>query len=317
MYEGQTSQEVKPGPLPTRRSLLKAGGALALGAGAVALAACTSNAPGGATDPTAAAESALDRWVRDKQALFGIDLSFPPFGFKDSNGKPAGVQVEQMQALANSAGVKAVFVDTPFDQLIAACVAGKFDVGEPLTPIPTRSLKVQFADFPCFYEGNLAVLKPSSTVTQPSQLNDSNVKIAIEQGSAQEYSTRLLFPKAQIVSLTTITDMANEVDTGRADAMVVGDGATQQALKAHPNLKILPTGALFVDSDTFWCRLGDYKLTSYMTNFLRYECGHGLLTEIWDRYVGQSALKLGVPVTYVGTGGEGRTVNPDGKVSVL
>src|SRR5690348_12742667 len=74
--------------LPSRRSLLKMGGAAALGVGAYALAACESSTAPGTSGQAAGESSVLDKWISTKTAKLGVDLTFPPIQFKDSSGKP-------------------------------------------------------------------------------------------------------------------------------------------------------------------------------------------------------------------------------------
>src|SRR2546428_6660002 len=89
-----------PSALPSRRSLLKLGGAAALGAGAWALAAGeTSTSSPGTTASAAGENSVLDKWISTKTAELGGDPTFPPIQVKDSSGKPTGYQIELTEAV--------------------------------------------------------------------------------------------------------------------------------------------------------------------------------------------------------------------------
>jgi len=110
----------EPSALPSRRSLLKLGGAAALGAGAWALAACeTSTSSPGTTASAAGENSVLDKWISSKTAKLGVDLTFPPIQFKDSSGKPSGYQMELTEAMMADLGVTPQYVEIPFGQLFA------------------------------------------------------------------------------------------------------------------------------------------------------------------------------------------------------
>src|SRR5215475_798075 len=113
--EKEMQPEIAPG-LPSRRSLLKLGGAAALGATAWAIAACEQSTPG--TNATAAGEnSVLDKWISSKKAKLGVDLTFPPIQFKDSAGKPTGYQMELTLRMMSDLGVTPEWVEIPFGQL--------------------------------------------------------------------------------------------------------------------------------------------------------------------------------------------------------
>jgi ABC-type amino acid transport substrate-binding protein len=294
--------------LPSRRSLLKLGGSAALGLGAYALAACeTSNSSPGTTAGAAGESSVLDKWLSTKTAKLGVDLTFPPIQFKDSNGKPTGYQMELTEAMMADLGVTPTYVEIPFGQLFAGLVAGKFDMmGISATILPSRALKGLFSNFPVFYESIVVLLNPSSNVTTSSQLDGK--KIAVLQGSSQEFSSKLLFPNATFSPFAQLADAVNEVATGRADATVLSEFDVDDSLKAHPNLKLLSGPPLWVDANTYLMPLGDYKLQAWVNNWLRYNATHQRLTSLWKKWLGPGLQKYKLLTYGVGPGTEPEVV---------
>jgi polar amino acid transport system substrate-binding protein len=290
--------------LQSRRSLLKLGGAAALGAGAWAFAACqqSSSSPG-TTASAQGSESVLDKWISSKTAKLGVDLTFPPIQFKDSSGKPTGYQMELTEAMMSDLGVTPQYVEIPFGQLFAGLVAGKFDMmGISATILPSRSLKGLFSSFPVFYESIVVLLKPGSTITSSSQLDGK--KIAVLQGSSQEASSHLLFPNASFSPFAALADAVNEVATGRADATVLSEFDVDDSLKAHPDLKLLAGPPLWVDANTYLMPLGDYKLQAWVNNWLRYNATHQRLVSSWKKWLGPGLQKYHLTTYGVGPGTE-------------
>jgi ABC-type amino acid transport substrate-binding protein len=290
--------------LPSRRSLLKLGGATALGAGAWAFAACqqTASQPG-TTASAQGSESVLDKWLSSKTAKLGVDLTFPPIQFKDSSGKPTGYQMELTQAMMTDLGVTPTYVEIPFGQLFAGLVAGKFDMmGISATILPSRALKGLFANFPVFYESIVVLLKPGSTITSSSQLDGT--KIAVLQGSSQEASSKVLYPKASFSPFAQLADAVNEVATGRADATILSEFDVDDSLKAHPDLKLLSGPPLWVDANTYLMPLGDYKLQAWVNNWLRYNATHQRLVSSWKNWLGPGLQKYHLTTYGVGPGSE-------------
>jgi polar amino acid transport system substrate-binding protein len=290
--------------LPSRRSLLKLGGAAALGAGAWAFAACqqSSNSPGTGASAQGS-ESVLDKWISSKTAKLGVDLTFPPIQFKDSSGKPTGYQMELTEAMMSDLGVTPQYVEIPFGQLFAGLVAGKFDMmGISATILPSRSLKGLFSSFPVFYESIVVLLKPGSTITSSAQLDGK--KIAVLQGSSQEASSHLLFPNASFSPFAALADAVNEVATGRADATVLSEFDVDDSLKAHPDLKLLAGPPLWVDANTYLMPLGDYKLQAFVNNWLRYNATHQRLVSSWKKWLGPGLQKYHLTTYGVGPGTE-------------
>ncbi|HYR49099.1 MAG TPA: ABC transporter substrate-binding protein [Candidatus Eisenbacteria bacterium] len=290
-------------PLPSRRELLKLGGSAALGLGAFAIAACEQSNPG--TTAGAADASVLDKWISSKKAKLGVDLTFPPIQFKDSAGKPTGYQMELTEAMMADLGVTPEYVEIPFGQLFAGLVAGKFDMmGISATILPSRALKGLFASFPVFYESIVVILKPGSTVTAADQLNKSGTKIAVLQGSSQEFSSKLIFSSASFSPFAQLADAVNEVATGRADATVLSEFDVEDSLKAHPTLKLLAGPPLWVDANTYLMPLGDYKLQAWVNNWLRYNATHQRLTSLWRKWLGPGLEKYHLLTYGVGPGSE-------------
>jgi len=58
----------------------------------------------------------------------GLEGTYPPFNYKDEQGKLAGFDVEIAQALAERMGLKAEFTPTEWSGILAGLQAGKYDV---------------------------------------------------------------------------------------------------------------------------------------------------------------------------------------------
>ncbi len=291
--------------LPSRRSLLKLGGSAALGLSAYALAACQGSTSPGTTGQADTGTSVLDKWISTKTAKLGVDLTFPPIQFKDSSGKPTGYQMELTEAMMADLGVTPQYVEIPFGQLFAGLVAGKFDMmGISATILPSRALKGLFANFPVFYESIVVLLKPGSKITSSDQLNASGVKIAILQGSSQEFSSKALFPNAAFSPFAGVADAVNEVATGRADAVVLSEFDVDDSKKAHPDLQILSGPPLWVDANTYLMPLGDYKLQAWVNNWLRYNATHQRLVAAWTKWLGPGLQKYHLTTYGVGPAAE-------------
>ena len=177
-------------------------------------------------------------------------------------------------------------------------------MGISATILPSRALKGLFASFPVFYESIVVILKPGSTITAADQLNKSGTKIAVLQGSSQEFSSKLIFSSASFSPFAQLADAVNEVATGRADATVLSEFDVEDSLKAHPTLKLLAGPPLWVDANTYLMPLGDYKLQAWVNNWLRYNATHQRLTSLWRKWLGPGLQKYNLLTYGVGPGSE-------------
>jgi len=285
----------------TRGDLLKAGGLAALGAAGIA---SLAGAPvAGAARAANSSGSILDKWQSEKKARLGVDLSFPPLQFIDpKTKKPSGYMVELTEMMMSDLGVTPQWVQTPFAQLFAALAAGKFDmVGIAATILPSRALQGWFADVPAFYESNVVLVKKSS---KAHSLNDlSKARFAVLQGSSQQASGQVIFPRASFKALATESDAATEVSVGRADAAIFSEFSTGSILQNNKNLRTLGGPPLFVDANTYFMPKGDIDLWQWVSNWMRYQSAHQTMAGLWKKWVVPPARKFHLATSLVGTDG--------------
>jgi polar amino acid transport system substrate-binding protein len=280
----------------SRGDLLRAA---VLGAGATALV-------GGAAPALAASRadgSVLDKWRREKKARLGVDLSFPPLQFIDpKTKKPSGFMVEITELMMKDLGVKPDYVQTPFAQLFAGLAAKKFDmVGIAATILPSRALQGWFAGVPVFYESNVVLVNKKSKARGLGAL--STATFAVLQGSSQQASAAIIFPRAKIKGFASESDAATEVSVGRADAAIFSEFSTGSILSKDKKLRTLGGPPLFVDANTYFMPTGDAKLWEWVTNWLRYQSTHQTMAGLWKKWVGPSLRKYHLQTQLVGTNG--------------
>jgi polar amino acid transport system substrate-binding protein len=295
MEEKTTSVDSAVDVKADRRGFMK-GAAIALGAGAVG--ALTPSSAGAVTaePPVARADgdSLLQKIISSKKIRFGVDLGFPPLQYKTSNGTPTGYIVDLSTMLAQSLGATIEWVEVPFANLFAQQAAGRFDMsGISATIRPDRAQRVLFAGAPSFVESNVVLLKPGAGISRLSQLNSSNVTIAVVVGSSQEAAAKILYPRATLKRLTNQEALA-DVAAGRSDCMIVGEFSVAGAIKANPNVKVLKGDPVFVDENSYFMPLGEHELKHYVDTWLRYQTSHNELGALWDKYIGTDARKLGL-----------------------
>lgn len=285
----------------TRSGLIRAGGIAAIGtAGALAL---TNGASAARTVRTASNSSILDKWVSSKKARLGVDLTFPPLQFIDpKTKKPSGYIVELTELMMSDLGVTPEWVQTPFAQLFAALAARKFDmIGIAATILPSRALQGYFADVPAFYESNVILVKNTSSAHNTSQL--TTAKFAVLQGSSQQASGQVIFPKASFKAMASESDAATEVAVGRADAAIFSEFSTGSLLSQNKNLRTLGGPPLFVDANSYLMPLGDEKAHHWISNWMRYQSAHQTMASGWKKWVVPPSVKYHLATSVVGTNG--------------
>ena len=109
----------------------------------------------------------------------------------------------------------------PFAQTFAALASGRFDmIGSFVTMLPSRSLRGAFAGFPTYYQQSLAYLKPGNEIQRLSDLNNSSVSIACQQGTSEETTATRCSRTPISRRSPQITDAFGALGTGRVDCLI-------------------------------------------------------------------------------------------------
>lgn len=288
--------------IQSRRALLL-GGAVTAGAG-MALASSLSSEASAQT----ANEPVIDKWIKNKKIVVGYEFGTPPMQFRDpSTNEPTGYTIELMKLMAADLGdgIGIEYVEVPFGQLFALLESGRCDMIEPVTKLPARALRGDFTEVPAFYAPVYVLLKQSSTIQKPEELNSEKVRFAVLQGTSQLAVAKRRFPKAQFAAFPSATDAINEVASGRADASVQSSSSVVRALDAGARFKLLPTGPLFLESGSYFIRQGDPRSLNWLNNFMSYHAALGTLEGLYEQFVGvASREKYKLQTVAVGPGGQ-------------
>jgi len=204
--------------------------------GVTVVAALLMTACGSSDDSSGDAGSApkVDNGLMTEGTLVvGMNLQFKPEMYLD-NGQPAGYDVDLLNALATSLGVKLDIKNLDFNGLIPGLQSKQFDlVSVGLTPNPEREKVIDFSRSYVPYSSILAV---NSSYTGPETIDAFNTPattITALQGSSGETLAKTSFPKAKVQGLADQNATLLQVRTGRAQGAVLEDYILAQYLKTN------------------------------------------------------------------------------------
>lgn len=297
----------------SRRRVL--GGLAGLTAGALTLGACTGDEEGATEDVAAptgaqaagegsAAQSSggslLDQIASEGRVRLAVDLGFAPLQFRDpETDEPTGFSIEVMKLLMAELEAEIEWVEIPFAQLVPAVETGRADMsGIAATHLPSRARSVAFSRWPTFIESNMIVVSSDARgrISALEDLNNPDVRIAVQVGSSQADQVPRLVPDATYVELEQ-AQAQQEVSSGRADALISSEfallsGSGDLDLE---NVEVLDVPPLFSDINTFFMPLEDYKLHAFVDNFLMFITQRGTLAELWAEWIADDTQReLGV-----------------------
>lgn len=213
----------------------------------------------------------------------GMTLQFKPEMYLQ-NGKPAGYDVELLDALAKKMGVQLKIDNLAFTGLIAGLVSKKFDmVSVGLSPTPAREKSVTFSRAYVPYALILAVPVNTTTPATVAAWNSSSQTITALQGSTDQQLAEQMFPKAKVVGYSDDTTALLQVATGRASAAVVEDYILAEFSKSNPGKLKQAAFAkpLNVQYGSYAVQKGNTALANYLNSFICGEQKNGGLAMIY------------------------------------
>ena len=204
----------------TRRSLAKlATVALLVGAGAL----------------TAAQANQLEDIQKRGEITIGTEGTYAPFTFHNDDDVLTGYDVEVGRAIAKALGVKAKFVETPWDGMIAGVDAKRFDIAiNQVTPNPEREQKYLFS-VPYMYDHGVLIVKKGNDKIK--SLQDAK-GLTAAQGLSSNWTAYSQKLGANLVNAPGSSEAFNLVETGRADFTMNSGLAFADYLTKKPNARL-------------------------------------------------------------------------------
>jgi len=179
-------------------------------------------------------ETAWARINRTKVLRIGAVAGAAPYYHKDlASGEWQGFMIDFAKSLAATLGVKLEIVETTWGNAVLDLQSNKLDVFFGLNPTPARALVVDFSE-PLFNNAFVLLARKDFAPKTWAELDDPNVKIAVDIGSSHDQMVTKTCPKAQIIRLEKSADATLAVQMGRADAQVLVTVLALTAVSKNP-----------------------------------------------------------------------------------
>lgn len=177
-------------------------------------------------------KGALDKIQSEKVMNVGIEGAFPPFNYFNDKNQLEGFDVDITNEMASRMGVKANFIATPWDSILAGLLSKKYDIIiSSMTITDERKEKVDFTQ-PYYRTGAQLFVPDNSTIQDPTKLQ--GVKIGVSIGTtfeqkADELGAEMVTYKSDLL---TFEDMKNGRVEGVITDKVVGAAIIKE--KGYP-----------------------------------------------------------------------------------
>ena len=215
---------------------------------ALSLVACGNDAPpadDGADAPDDAVVENTYNTLTPGVLTVATSPDFAPYEFYvvDESGEYqlAGFDMALAQYIADYLGLQLEVIPMDFDGTLAELAAKTVDLSlAGYSPDPSRMDKMDFSDL--YYEGGQAFVTVKDKADMFTSLEDTNkaeLTIGAQNGSIQMDLANENSPKADIVSLTKVTDIIAELIAGKLDGAYIETVVAETYAINYPELAIV------------------------------------------------------------------------------
>jgi len=168
---------------------------------------------------------------------------FAPYEFYhiDENGEPqlAGFDMAIAQRIADELGLELEVVPMDFDGILMELQSGNVDLGiSGFSPSPERAEVFDFSDL--YYMGGQSFCVNAANADKYENYEAfAGLPVGAQTGSIQYELAQANTPDANIIGLAKVTDIVNELITGKLEGAFIETAVAEQYAKNYPDLHIL------------------------------------------------------------------------------
>lgn len=175
--------------------------------------------------------------------ILGTSADYAPFEFMyaDENGEMqyAGIDVFAAQYIADEMGKELKVENMSFDYLLTSLAKGDYDmVMAAMEPTEERLVSADFSD-PYYTDIPPMILVKADSAEQYATLADfAGKSVGAQTATTKEAIVTDEMEGANLVSLSLVTDLVNELVYGKIDAVVLDGAVAQEYANSNSDLAI-------------------------------------------------------------------------------
>lgn len=248
----------------------------------------TGNTSSGAASTQTSGQT-LAQVKKSGELKIGTEGTYAPFTYHNSQNQLTGFDVELAQQVAKQLGVKADFVETPWDGMFAGLDDKRFNMIANEVGITTTRQKTYLFSSPYIQSESVVIVKSSDNKIH--SLKDLK-GVSDAQSLTSNYTAEAKANGAKITPVQGFNEAIQLVKSGRVEATVNDKLSFLQMMKANPNmgLKIAATATDTTPSG-FMFRQDEPDLQKAVNTALQTLIQNGTYAKISDKYFGTNVLK--------------------------
>ena len=213
---------------------------------------------------------------------------YKPFSFAQPDGHFEGLDVDLMDALAASLGVKAEFVKTSWAKLMDDFTSGKCDLAAGGISVNLERQKKAWFGSAYMVNGKTPLVRCADVARFQSvaAIDQAGVKVITNPGGSNERFARANFKTASLTVYSDNLGIFNEVLSGRADVFVTESAEAMVQQKLVPGLcAVNPDKPLQYGEMGFMLPKGDVITKAYVDQWLHLIKANGEYQRIAKRWL--------------------------------
>jgi polar amino acid transport system substrate-binding protein len=234
----------------------------------------------------------------EKVLRVGMELAYPPFEMRGTDGAPSGVSVEIAKALGESLGREVIIENLAFDGLIPSLKTGKIDlIISSLTATPKRAESIDFSD--SYLKTGLCLLvgKDSSVQSFEDLVGNDGI-VAVKNGTTGHQHAVDHLPIGRVLVLDSESSCVLEVVQGKAVAFIYDQMSVYKNWKRNEDTTRAILTPFQEESWAIGVRKGRENLLIAINVFLRQFGKGGGFEKLGDQFLHEQKVafqELGVP----------------------
>lgn len=222
---------------------------------------------------------------REDVLVIGLDATYPPFEFVDTQGKITGVSVAIGDEIGKTTGKKVTYRNMNFDGLIPALQSGQIDlIISSVTASEQRRQSIDFSE-PYVKTGLSILAAKDSPIQSAADLKAPGRKLAVRIATTGEQWCRAELPEAQLVALDTDAACVLEVVNGTVDAWVYDQVSVMNYHAQHPERTRALLAPLRQESWAVALKKGNEGLKAQVNESIRRMKAEGAFARLADQYL--------------------------------
>lgn len=222
-----------------------------------------------------------------KVLTMATNAEFPPYEFYEGD-KVVGIDAEVAAVIAEKLGMELEIVDTAFDSIIPAIVAGKYDMGMAgMTVTEERLEEVNFSDSYATGVQVVIVNKDSEIKTVDDLFGDKNYTIGVQTGTTGDLYSTWDIEDEGLGSVSRFNKGADAVEAlkiGKVDCVIIDNEPAKAFVAESEDLVILDT-AYAQEQYAIAVAKDNTELLESINTALKELTEDGTLQKIVDKYI--------------------------------